>query len=57
MGTLVGRERELGILRELILDGRTRGQAVVLTGEPGIGKSALLTAAGAAELRASGERA
>jgi len=53
MSTLVGRERELGILRELILDGRTRGQAVVLTGEPGIGKSALLTAAGAAA-RAAG---
>lgn len=45
---LVGRDRELGLLGELIRDGRARGQAVVLTGEPGIGKSALLTAAGAA---------
>jgi AAA ATPase domain len=44
---LVGRDRELGLLSELIRTGRTRGQAVVLAGEPGIGKSALLAAAGA----------
>jgi hypothetical protein len=39
---LVSRDRELGILAGLLDDVRTRGAALVLRGEPGIGKSALL---------------
>ena len=45
---LVGRERELGVLTALV-DG-DRGGALVVCGEPGIGKSELLAAA---SLRAS----
>ena len=52
---LAGRDTEVGVLEELILKGRTQGQALVLTGEPGIGKSALLAAAEAAA-RAGGYR-
>jgi tetratricopeptide (TPR) repeat protein len=52
---LVGRDRELAVLAGLIARGRTAGQALVLIGDPGIGKSALLTAV-EAEARAAGYR-
>jgi predicted ATPase len=42
---LVGRERELGALDDLIRDVGERGGAVVVRGEAGIGKSALLATA------------
>src|SRR6478752_2518900 len=42
---LAGRERELGSIRGLIQDAaRGRGAALWISGEPGIGKSALLDA-------------
>ena len=43
---LVGRERELRVLDELVDGADDRGAALVLRGEPGIGKSALLRHAG-----------
>ncbi|MBP2335973.1 DNA-binding SARP family transcriptional activator/tetratricopeptide (TPR) repeat protein [Saccharothrix coeruleofusca] len=49
---LVGRDRELDLLRRAVTDvAAGRGRAVWLAGEPGVGKTALLTAglAGAAE--------
>jgi hypothetical protein len=52
---LVGRDREIRVLNELILRGRAQGKAIVMAGEPGIGKSALLAAAGTAA-RAAGYR-
>ena len=57
---LVGREAELQVLAGLISRGsadrrRAEGAAIVLTGEPGIGKSALLAEAGA-QARAAGYR-
>jgi len=45
---LIGRDAEVGALDELFIRGRVQGQAVVRTGEPGIGKSALLAVAGLA---------
>ncbi|MGH2910433.1 MAG: helix-turn-helix transcriptional regulator [Solirubrobacteraceae bacterium] len=42
---LFGRERELGLIDELIGQVHDRGGALVVSGEPGIGKSALLAAA------------
>jgi DNA-binding CsgD family transcriptional regulator len=51
---LVGREAELEVLAGLISPGRTGGAAIVMTGEPGIGKSALLAEA-AARARAAGD--
>lgn len=42
---LVGRDRENGMLVRLLDDVRKHGAALVVHGEPGIGKSALLTAA------------
>ena len=43
---LVGRSAELATLDQLVADARAgRGRMVVVTGEPGIGKSALLAAA------------
>jgi len=42
---LVGRDRELQVLSELIRDVRERGAAIVVLGEPGVGKSSLLRAA------------
>jgi hypothetical protein len=50
---LVGREAELEVLAGLISRGRTGGAAIVMAGEPGIGKSALLAEA-AARARAAG---
>src|SRR5918992_4314282 len=43
--TLVGRERELDVLHERLEGVGDRGGALVLRGEPGIGKSALLAEA------------
>lgn len=44
--TLIGRERELSKLHGLVDGVRDRGAALVLHGEPGIGKSTLLAEAG-----------
>lgn len=61
---LSGREAELGTIRGLLSGAREgHGGALVLSGQPGIGKSALITATGAAEadgflvLRATGYEA
>ncbi|MDX6490848.1 MAG: hypothetical protein QOD43_1093, partial [Gaiellaceae bacterium] len=43
--TWYGREAELGVLAALVDDVRDRGSALLLRGEPGIGKSALLAVA------------
>src|SRR4051794_3476891 len=52
---LIGREAELGVLDQLIDAVPTRGAALVLLGEPGIGKSALIDHAQAvAESRGMG---
>ena len=45
-GAIIGRDGELGILTSLIARCPDGGQAMVLIGDPGIGKSALLGAAG-----------
>src|SRR6516225_3825976 len=42
---LIGRDREVRALTELIGKGEKAGQALVVIGDPGIGKSALLGAA------------
>ena len=42
---LVGRDPELSALRALLAEVRTAGGAVALVGEPGAGKTALLTEA------------
>ena len=52
---LVGRDAELAALTGLIERCPARGQAMVMTGEPGIGKSSLLAVAGDAA-RAAGFR-
>jgi len=52
---LIGRRRELEALSEIIATASAHGQAVVIEGDPGIGKSALLAAAGEAA-RARGFR-
>ena len=41
---LLGRERELGVLHDLISSVGVRGGALVLRGDPGVGKSSLLLA-------------
>ena len=43
--TLVGRDRELTVIAEFVSDCATSGGSLVLLGEPGAGKSALLDAA------------
>src|SRR5260370_37319509 len=46
-GALVGRDSELTLLTGLLREGaRGRGSSVLIEGEPGIGKSALVRAAG-----------
>jgi AAA ATPase domain len=45
---LLGREREVAVLTSVIQTGRRRGSVTMMTGEPGIGKSALLAVARAA---------
>ena len=40
---LVGRDRELGLLRSLLDEVSARGQSLLLRGEPGVGKSRLLS--------------
>jgi DNA-binding CsgD family transcriptional regulator len=42
---LVGRDRELAVIRALVGDCAVHGRALLLSGEPGIGKSALLDVA------------
>lgn len=42
---LVGREREIGMLEAWLCQVRERGGALLVRGEPGVGKSALLAAA------------
>jgi hypothetical protein len=41
-GALVGRDRELGFLREFFHEAAVSGGAVLLSGDPGVGKTALL---------------
>jgi hypothetical protein len=52
-GELLGRDRELAALSSIIEAGHERGAVLLMVGEPGIGKSALLAAARAAA-RAAG---
>jgi len=40
---LLGRDQEQGLLRSVLDEVTTRGQALVLRGDPGIGKSRLLS--------------
>jgi DNA-binding CsgD family transcriptional regulator len=41
---LIGRDRELGLLREFFQQSAVSGGALVLAGEPGVGKTALINA-------------
>jgi DNA-binding CsgD family transcriptional regulator len=50
---LIGRDHDLGLVRSLVERAPDEGAAIVVTGEPGIGKSMLLHAA-AEEARAAG---
>lgn len=52
-GQLYGRARETGVLDDMLASATQHGAALVLLGEPGIGKSSLVAAA-AARARASG---
>ena len=49
---LIGRERELETLEAFVAETTTQGSTLLLTGEPGVGKTALLSAA--AEMAAAG---
>ena len=52
-GSLVGRDSEMTLLTGLIREvARGRGSAVLIEGEPGIGKSALMRSAVAAAPKA-----
>jgi DNA-binding CsgD family transcriptional regulator len=44
-GRLVGRDRDLAVIRAFLDELPARGEALLLSGEPGVGKSALLDAA------------
>jgi DNA-binding CsgD family transcriptional regulator len=62
-GPLIGREEELGLLREFFQQSAVSGGALVLSGEPGVGKTALinaladaLSASGTTVLRAAGSQ-
>lgn len=62
-GPLIGRERELSLLREFFQQSVVSGGALVLSGEPGVGKTALinaladaLSASGTMVLRAAGSQ-
>src|SRR6266536_647940 len=43
-GGLIGRDRDLGFLREFVRQAAAGGGALVLSGDPGMGKTALLNA-------------
>ena len=43
--SLIGREREIRVLEELIVGANTRGRVLIVRGEAGIGKSCLLAEA------------
>jgi len=45
---LAGRDTELGLIRSFLAAAATRGGALLLSGEPGVGKTALLEAAASA---------
>jgi DNA-binding CsgD family transcriptional regulator len=45
MSSLVGRDQDLEVIRALVAEAPARGQALLLSGDPGEGKSALLDAA------------
>jgi hypothetical protein len=47
-GHLVGRESEMERIRAFLAAARTDGEALLVTGEPGVGKTVLLDAASAA---------
>jgi predicted ATP-dependent serine protease len=58
---LVGRDKELALIRSVVAQAAERGAALLLTGEPGVGKTVLLdvaadvaAAAGTKVLRAAG---
>jgi hypothetical protein len=62
-GALVGRDRDLDLLREFFRQSAVSGGALVLTGEPGVGKTALINAladaqfaSGTMVLRAAGSQ-
>lgn len=44
-GSLVGRDPELAMIHAFLLEARSRGGALVLFGDAGVGKTALLDAA------------
>ena len=41
-GGLIGRDRDLGFLREFVRQATAGGGALFLSGDPGVGKTALL---------------
>jgi len=55
-GSLVGRDPELAMIHAFLLEARSRGGALVLVGDAGVGKTALLDAA-VADAAAAGVRA
>src|SRR5580692_6804087 len=45
VAALIGRDRDLGVVRGFLDDASVSGAVLLLTGEPGVGKTALLDAA------------